>query len=241
VRVHEVAGHRVEVYQPAAPRPGRAIIYLHPLDGQMLWDRPAFVELFQSLGLTCVGPHGGGSWWTDRLCPRFDPALTAERWLMHHVVPWLSQHYRIPRGGLALLGLSMGGQAALRLAFKYPQQFPAVAALAPAIEYHQFYGRGTPLDAMYPSKEQCRQDTAPMHVDAGQFPPHIFFACDPDDETWYRGNDRLREKLLALGIPHTCDLQTRAGGHSWEYFDCLAEPALRFLERALQTWSYRLL
>jgi S-formylglutathione hydrolase len=93
---------------------------------------------------------------------------------------------------------------------------------------------------MYDSKEQCRQDTAPMHVDPAHYPPHLFFAVDPDDD-WLRGNERLHEKLAALGVPHTVDLDTRAGGHSWAYFNHLAGRALRFLVAGLEQESRRLL
>jgi S-formylglutathione hydrolase FrmB len=73
------------------------------------------------------------------------------------------------------------------------------------------------------------------------FPPHLFFCIDPADAEWYRGNDRLHEKLGALGIAHTCDLSTWAGGHSWDYFNAMAEPAVRFVYAGLQEMSRRLL
>ena len=94
---------------------------------------------------------------------------------------------------------------------------------------------------MYDSKEQCRQDTAILHVPPHDYPPHIFIAIDPADGAWYRGNDRLHEKLTALGIPHECDLTTRAGGHSWDYFNHMAERAIRFLIASLEKESRRLL
>ena len=56
-----------------------------------------------------------------------------------------------------------------------------------------------------------------------------------------RGNDRLHEKLSALGIPHTCDLTTRAGGHTWGYFNAMAGRALRFCHAGLEQESRRLL
>jgi S-formylglutathione hydrolase len=115
-----------------------------------------------------------------------------------------------------------------------------VAAISAAIEYHELYGQGTPLDEMYDSKEQCRQDTAIMHVPPHHPPPHIFFCIDPDDPLWYRGNDRLDEKLNALGIAHEKDLTTRAGGHSWDYFNHMAERAIRFLYAGLEKESRRL-
>ncbi len=49
-----------------------------------------------------------------------------------------------------------------------------------------------------------------MHIHPSRQPPHLFFACDPTDD-WHRGNnDQLHEKLDALGVPHVCDLTTRA-------------------------------
>jgi S-formylglutathione hydrolase len=94
---------------------------------------------------------------------------------------------------------------------------------------------------MYDSKEQCRQDTVPMHVHPSAFPPHVFFAVDPDDRDWFRGSDRLHEKLNALGVPHVADLETRAGGHSWTFFDHTAGRALHFLADGLEQQSRRLL
>jgi S-formylglutathione hydrolase len=93
---------------------------------------------------------------------------------------------------------------------------------------------------MYDSPEQARQDSAILHLDPHRYPPAIWFACDPDDTEWYRGNDRLHEKLAALGIPHTADLDTRAGGHSWRYFDAMAGPMLLFIAGALRRQERRL-
>jgi S-formylglutathione hydrolase FrmB len=55
------------------------------------------------------------------------------------------------------------------------------------------------------------------------------------------GDDRLHEKLSALGIEHTCDLSTRAGGHTWDYFNAVAERVVRFLHAGLEQESRRLL
>jgi S-formylglutathione hydrolase len=140
-----------------------------------------------------------------------------------------------------LFGTSMGGQGALRLAFKHPDLFPTVAAIAPAIEYHEYYGQGNALDEMYESKEQARQDTAILHVHPSHFPPHLFFCCDPADTEWHRGADRLHEKLTALGVGHECDLTTQAGGHSWDYYNAVADRVVRFLHAGLDQESRRLL
>src|SRR5262249_19738543 len=145
---------------------------LHGVGRESLRGRPAFTRLFDALRLACVCPQGQRSWWADRICPEFDPQLTAERYLLDHVLPFFHSRWGFGPRAVGLLGISMGGQGALRLAFKYPARFPVAAAISPAIEYHQLYGQGPPLDEMYDSKEQCRQDTALLHVSPLQFPPH---------------------------------------------------------------------
>jgi S-formylglutathione hydrolase len=177
----------------------------------------------------------------DRICPEFDTRLTAEKHILGNVLPLFQERWSLSPRSIAVFGISMGGQGALRLAFKYPGTFPIAAGISSAIDFHEIYGEGTPLDEMYDSKEQCRQDTVTLHVSQGQPPPYLFFCIDPDDAMWHRGNDRLHEKLSALGVPHTIDFETQAGGHTWPYFERMADPALRFLVESLEKESRRLL
>jgi S-formylglutathione hydrolase len=237
----DVAGKPALVYDPPDGRPRFGVLYLHGAGLETLRDRPEFTNLFDELRLGCACPFGDVCWWADRVCPEFDPALTPEQHLLRNVAPFCEARWGLRPRGLGLLGISMGGQGALRLAFKYPDRFPVVAAISPAVEYHERYGAGTPLDAMYDSKEQCRQDTVPMHVDPAHYPPHVFFCSDPDDDFWHRGCDRLHEKLAALGVPHEADLETRAGGHSWDYFNHMAGRAVRFVHAGLEQQGRRLL
>jgi S-formylglutathione hydrolase len=149
--------------------------------------------------------------------------------LVESVLPFFTQRWGLETKAVGLLGVGMGGQGVLRLAFKYPKQMLTVAALAPSIEYQILHGQGAALDEMYDSKEQCRQDTAILHLHPSHYPPHIYFAIDPKDP-WYRGCDRLDEKMNALGVPHTADF-TGSGE---------AQEAMRFLVAALERESRRL-
>jgi S-formylglutathione hydrolase len=247
-----VGGKPVDVYEPpGTPAPRFGILFLHPVGLETLAPVPApqgdyrggeaFTRVFDALKLVCVSPHGGRCWWTDRICSEFDPTVTPERYLLESIVPFFRERWQLAPRAIGLLGISMGGQGALRLAFKYSDLFPVAAGIASAIEYQELYGEGTPLDAMYDSKEQCRQDTALMHVPPFRPPPHVFFCVDPADARWHRGNDRLHEKLNALGVAHTCDLDTQAGGHSWDYFNHMADRAIRFVYAGLEQESRRLL
>jgi S-formylglutathione hydrolase len=238
----EIAGKPADVFDPTGvARPRFGILFLHPIGQETLREQPVYTQLLAEHQLACVCPHGDYSWWADRIWPDFDFQITAEQYLLQAVLPFCQACWQLSPPALGLLGISMGGQGALRLAFKHPRLFPVVAGIASALDYYELYGRGLSIDEMYDSKEHCRQDGALLHIHPSQFPPHIFFCIDPDDADWYRGNDRLHEKLTALGIPHTCDLTTRAGGHSWEYFNRMAAPALQFLAEGLRTESRRLL
>jgi S-formylglutathione hydrolase FrmB len=237
----EIAGKAADVYEPSgAARPRFGVLYLHGSGLETLRDKPGFTRLFEQHRLACVCPHGQRSWWTDRVCSAFDPVMTTERFLLDRVAPYFKERWNLAPPALGIMGISMGGQGALRLAFKYPDFFPVVAGISPALDYHDRYGQGPPLDDLYDSKEQCRQDTALMHVNPYQAPPQVFFCIDPEDAEWYRGCDRLHEKLNALGVAHAVDLMTQAGGHSWDYFNHMAERALSFLVMGLEQEGRRL-
>ena len=93
------------------------------------------------------------------------------------------------------------------MALRRPRLFPVAASLDGAFDFHEHFGRGTSLDELYPSREHARQDTAILQVQAHEWPPHLYFACSPASE-WYRGNDRLSEKLTAMGVPHRAELDS---------------------------------
>jgi S-formylglutathione hydrolase len=220
----EIAGHRVDVFEPSGPPARSALIYLHDRDGKALRDLAA-KEMLAQLHVAVISPQGGPCWWTDRIYPAFDPNRSVERLLMTDLLTCFADRFE----RFALAGIGMGGQGGLRLGFKHPEPFRIVAALEAQLDCHELYGSGTPLDEIYPSREHCRQDTAILHIHPARQPAHIWFACDPSSR-WFRGNDRLHEKLSALAIPHT--FAERAG---------TADEMLRFAADALAKEQRRLM
>jgi dienelactone hydrolase len=235
----EIAGKPADVFDPPSPRFG--VLWLHPVGGESPADNAPYTAAFARHGLAVCAPWGGESWWADRVCPGFDPILTAERHLLDSVLPWMRARWALGPRAVAAAGVSMGGQGAVRLGFKHPDVFGVVGSVAGAFDYHDRHGRGSTIDAMYPTREACRQDTAILWVNPAKVPPHVWFACDPADGEWYRGNDRLREKLAATGVAHVADLEAAGGGHSWAYFDAMAEPLTAWLADALAKEGRRLL
>jgi S-formylglutathione hydrolase FrmB len=237
-----IANHPADVFEPSRRHEhGYVLIYLHGVHLNRLAEQPAFTELFEQHGLPVVSPHTQRSWWTDRICPEFDPRLTAERHLLDNVMPFIQEQWGVTTPKIGLLGTSMGGQGALRFAYKYPDKFPVVAAISPAIDYHKRYDEGDEtIPQMYRDKEQARQDTALLHIHPLNWPRHQFFCCDPTDERWHESADRLRMKLWSLGVPHEIDLATSGGGHSFTYYSLMAPKAIGFLLERLDKERLRL-
>jgi hypothetical protein len=228
-----IAGRPAEVFNPPG-RPRFVLLFLADLDEVTPRDNPAWTDLFAAQRLACVCPAGAETWWADRVYPPFDPTVSGEGYLLDAVMPWATG-----LGPAGVVGVGAGGQAALKLGFKHPTRFRAVAGLGPILDAYELHGRGTALDAMYANREQCRQDSAVLHIHPANWPPHISFTCDPDSP-WLRGNDRLHEKLAALGVPHRTDFTTRVCGHSWTYYDHLAPGVVKFLADGLAAESRRL-
>jgi S-formylglutathione hydrolase len=123
----------------------------------------------------------------------------------------------------------MGGQGGLQLAYRFPREYPVVAAISPAVDFHNLYGQGLPLDEMFAGKEAARQETATLRIHPLNWPRHQLLVCDPADSRWFEGAERLAGKLWSIGIPFESDLETSAGGHSWQYYQSMAARCVDFL------------
>lgn len=229
-----VAGKTADAFVPShGVDPQAAVIFLHGHGLITLRGNPVFTAELERHGLRCLCPHGKRSWWGDRVCREFDPALTPAAWLRGEVLPWLAETWQASPPQVALVGVSMGGQGALRLAYRHPGEFPIVAALAPAVDFQIWHGRGLPLDEMYATPEAARQDTATLHLHPLNWPRHQLLMCDPADGEWFEGAERLASKLSSTGIPFESDFATTHGGHSWEYFEHVAPRVMQFVRTAL--------
>jgi len=238
----QVAGHTCQLFEPGkSSEHGYTVLYLHGSHLERLADHPRVVREFEKHGLRVVAPLTGLSWWADRKSPDFDPDISAEEYLLQHVLPFLREHWQCEPPQIGLMGVSMGGQGALRLAYKHPKTFPVVSAICPAVDFQQKIEEGDPvLSRMYDDPESGRQDTATLHIHPLNWPQHQWFCCDPEDLRWWESADRLRMKLSSLGVPFECDLETQAGGHTWKYFARMAIPAVDFLANRLERERLRI-
>ena len=239
---HNIAGHACHLFEPTAPSEhGYTILYLQGLRSGRLKYQSGIMRLVDQYGLRVIEPECDFSWWVDRISPRFDPEISGERYVMEKVLPFLANTCQCQPPRIALLGPSMGGQGALRLAYKYPDIFPVVAAIYPSIDFQKKIEEGDPnLSIMYRDAEDARQDTATLHIHPLNWPRYQFFCCDPADVRWHDSADRLHMKLYSLGVPHEFDLETTAGGHNWKYFEHMAPRIFQFLVESLESERLRI-
>ena len=236
-----IAGKPADLYLPSRwSEPRTVMLYLHGHALITLKDNPVYTAQLERLGWGCLCPSGARSWWVDRICTEFDPEVTAHQYLLQSVLPWIESQFDLRPPGIPLCGVSMGGQAVLRLSYFKPQDFPVVAALAPAIDYHQWYGQGLPLDQIYPSQEAARQDTALLALNPLRVPRQQLIVCDPEDHEGIGSAEKLISKMSSSGVRYVSDLETRRGGHTWDYFNAMAEKVMTFLAAGMESERRRL-
>jgi hypothetical protein len=246
---HTVGGYAVRLSLPPGSAVAGRVLMLQPFDPQSDYFAQAFTQHLHAHRLACCVPEPVDPFWLDRPVAAFAHAEghTPLQYLRQVVVPWLIEAVPLATASatasetVGLLGVSLGGQAVLRLAFRYAEQFPVVAALAAVTDFHELYGQGTLLDAVYPDREACRRDTPSLAIRAGQTPHSLFLAADPEDASWYDGNALLHEKLLAMGVAHEAQLSQTASGDTRAYLQQLAPTAIAFLADALRRQALRLL
>lgn len=245
--VRAVAGRPCAVHAPAGPAPGRGIVFLHGLDGEP--PQGAIRTAIEAASLPAICPLTGRSWWLDRIMPGFAAEVTPERFVCDAIVAEMAERFGVRPPGIGLVGLGMGGQGALRLAYRHPHIFPIAAAIAPAIDFHlgmrQAADRvdGELFDTLwetYGDVERARQDTAILHVHPLNWPRHQWFASSPADDHWHDGAQRLHSKLVALGIPHEAVLEGLPGEDAAAFADRVAAAAIAFVVSALDHESRRI-
>ena len=187
---------------------------LPPLQGWSPALELLITEVARKTQLVNVAIDVSGCWWSDR-----DAREPNVSWLRRELIEWVNGESgsALPP---AVVGFEAGGQGALRLAYRFPDEFPVVAAIRPAIDYHRCLQGEAPTPTheqtvrkLYGDAESARQDTATLHIHPLNWPRHQWFACGPNDR-WWDGADRLRMKLQSLGVMHECDLESDAARES---------------------------
>jgi S-formylglutathione hydrolase FrmB len=226
------------------------VVYaLHGLfEGSGFWERrglaPILARLRQSEAVPdflVVAVDGGNSFFVNAPGGRYEDMVTKD--LVAHV----ESTYRVVAGrkGRALLGVSMGGYAALHVAFEQPGLIAAVATHSAMLleripSAEQGAGRwhmaafnkvfGDPIDpALWAENDPLAwaRKVDPKTV------PALYVDSGAEDRYGLAGGHRVLHSILdERGVPHAFELPP--GDHGYEFVRARLEQSLRFLGGALK-------
>lgn len=171
------------------------------------------------------------------------------RWqdmFLQEFVSYIDHTYRtVPeKEGRGILGLSMGGYAAIVFSFKQPEMFSAAAALSAAFRtdgqvvemdqsgYDRRYGKAWGLGLAGKGRlNAAYHDNSVLDlvetIPAEQIgKTALYMDCGSSDD-FFAGNSELHLKLQKLGVEHR--FIAREGGHDWAYWRSGLPEALSFV------------
>jgi len=239
----------------SAKGPLALLLFLHGGGGDrnfLVRLRPVIDDLWKAGTLppmVIVTPSASRSFYMDYK----DGSQKWESFVIGPFLEHLRQTYKVTRErkGTLLFGISMGGLGGLRLAFKYPDRFEAVAALEPGIDpalkwsdvqpRNRFYRSdqlmetifGKPMDAAYweannpasiavANAEKIRRSGLGIYVDVG----------DMDAFNINEGTEFIHRIMWDFKIPHEYHL-VRGADHVGRTIQPRTTEALEFLARVL--------
>jgi S-formylglutathione hydrolase FrmB len=236
-------------YESSGSRKYPVVYALHGLfEGASFWERRGLAQILAGLRAKGAVPEflvvavdGGNSFFVNAPGGRYEDMVTKD--LVSHV----ESTYRVIAGrkGRGLLGVSMGGYAALHIAFDQPGLVAAVATHSAMLleripSAEQGAGRwqmaaftkvfGDPIDAALWAENDPLVKAKTVDPKAV---PALYMDCGSEDRYGLANGHRdLHEILQERGIPHQFELAP--GDHGYEFVRARLEESLRFLGRALQ-------
>lgn len=235
-------------YTTSPQRKYPVVVALHGLfEGPGFLERRGLASAIEALWTSgrvpefvLVAVDGGNSFYVNGPGGRYEDLVTKD------APAWIEANYRVlpGRAGRGLWGVSMGGYAALRIAFTHPDVYAAVATHSAMVleaiptreggagnyQMNAFNAVfGNPIDpalwaANDPLALQAKANATAL--------PALRFDCGAQDRFGlFQGNTDLHERLQARGVRHEFELGP--GDHGYEFVLTMLEKSLRFLGAAL--------
>ncbi len=234
-------------YSDAGPR--YPVVYaLHGLfESPGFWDGRGLAGALARLrargafaDFVVVAVEGGNSFYVNGPAGRHEDVVTRD------AIDHVEKTFRVVPGreGRALFGVSMGGYAALRIAFTHPDLYRAAAThsamlleKAPASQQGARGGQmaafnrvfGDPIDAALWAANDPLELARKVDPKTA---PSLYFDCGSADRYGLAaGNGELHRRLSERGVLHTYSLNP--GDHGYDYVLSVIEDSLRFLSKTL--------
>lgn len=192
--------HLVEAWGPSVPASGEAILCLHDLDAVAPSQHADWRAELEASPVPVICPLAGRTWWLSLPTAEF-PEGGPLGWVRSEVVSWIEATFQVKPPRIGVIGIGMGGHGALNLSYRSARQFPVVAAISAAVDFHPYQPSEPVLSEVFESVEAARQQTATLHLHPLNWPLFQRIACHPADPLWFEGCERLASKLDSSGIP----------------------------------------
>ena len=225
------------IYPEGRSAPFPVWYLLHGLsDDHTGWARRTSIERYVAkLPCIVVMPNGERGFYTDAVDRHWSAFETN---IVRDIVGFVDATFRtLPvREGRVVIGLSMGGYGALKLALKNPDVFCAAVSHSGAVRMghfplsaeHELGGEFLPVFGANPTGGPNDIFALAHGIDRALLPA-LRIDCGVDDFL-IEDNRELHRYLEEIGIEH--QYAEYPGGHTWDYWDEHVQEALDFFEAA---------
>jgi putative tributyrin esterase len=230
VTFHSGALHRdmrYRILMPLKPLQKLQVVYLLHGNGGGFhdWSNYSDVARFAESGLLLVMPEGGSSYYTNAVDP---PRDRFEDYIVQDLISDVESRFPVAlgRANRAVVGVSMGGFGAIKLALQHPDLFAFAGGISSALDVPR---RGFSIKRLHqsrqynsifgPSGSQARRDNDPFSLVRSTSPgsaPYFFLTCG-EQEGLLPVN---REFAALLAQRHfRYEFHTVRGAHDWNQWN----------------------
>jgi S-formylglutathione hydrolase len=199
---------------------------LHGADsGFRDWSNDSNVSRYAAHGLILVMPEGDFSYYMNAA---ESPKDKYEEYITKDLIADVESRFPAvrEREGRAVIGISMGGFAAVDYAFIHPDLYAFVGALSPSIDmprrgfnvkrFGQWWRMRT-IFGPFGSKERLARDPLELVRTADPSKTSYIYLTVGDQEPLLEPNRRFEALLKQRGFEH--EFHTKPGGHDWTEWD----------------------
>jgi len=242
VTFHSASLNRDMQYRVVSPSnlaPGRRLQVVYLLHGGgggfRDWSNYSDVARFAESGLLLVMPEGGSSYYTNAVDP---PQDRYEDYIVGDLISDVESKFPVATGrsNRAIVGVSMGGFGAVKLALHHSELFIFAGGISPAIDVPR---RAFSLKRLQQSRHynsifgssgsQTRRDNDPFvlaRTVSPEIAPYFFLTCG-EQEGLLPANREFASLLTARHF-HV-EFHTVRGGHDWNQWNAWLPSLFRSL------------
>jgi len=206
------------------------------------WTNYSDVARFAESGLFLVMPEGNSSYYTNSVA---QPEDRYEDYIMKDLISDVESRFPVATGrsNRAIVGVSMGGFGAVKIALKHPESFAFVGGISSAIDVPRRsfsikrWQQSRHYTAIFgPAGSPTRRENDPFVLARSaslETAPYFFLTCG-EQEGLLPANREFAELLAQRHLKF--EFHTMAGGHNWNQWNAWLP---RLFDRLSQTLHAR--